>query len=238
MVPADHGSEAANALATAIREVYVLPPRERAARRYVWLAEHSGELREWGRAAVALSQTASDLAALDPRLTKRLIDAAWPPVPAYTHSPTVSLASPTFRHSMTSSLSSPADGRPAERPSGNPNVARLMVAVFIIAMLRGLSASDEPLTNRSYTPSPYITQSIPTYTPPVSTTAPADPLAIDPRYYSGNPHTWMFNVTQVEAYKKHERTTVEPPPAWYHRWVLCGKPEANVPVKFSDRFKP
>jgi hypothetical protein len=62
----------AEALAAVMRELFVLPPRERAVRRNTWLAGAVAEEAKWREAFAAVRRDAPALAALDPQLAAAL----------------------------------------------------------------------------------------------------------------------------------------------------------------------
>lgn len=63
-----HPDPAAEELAELIRELFLLPPRERALRRANWLREHAAQFPQWMVSSRAILRDAMPLAWLEPRL--------------------------------------------------------------------------------------------------------------------------------------------------------------------------
>jgi hypothetical protein len=206
--PADYGDPVANALAPIIRDLYVLPPRERAVFRNARYESRDGDPHAWGNAAVKLRHAAPELVALEPLLLQKLIDAAWPPERELTPEQAFSL--PTR----------PARIAPVPKSQG-ASWNGCMVAFAVITLLRLFaSLGDRSDTTPSYTP----TYS-PTFTPRPAT------------FKSGNTPppralTGMFSEAEVGAYRKYEAFPSGTRPPGYDAWVALGKPDATPPPKW------
>jgi len=117
-------------VAKVIREWFVLPPADRAARRARWLRDHDHD-RRWADAVRAVMGTDWELAALAPRLVECVTRGLWP----------TSLPLPPARV-----------GNPTPRPADYPPINRLFlrstvagaVAVLVVVVAFALVATPRP----------------------------------------------------------------------------------------------
>lgn len=201
--------------AAAVRELYVLGPRDRAVRRAAWFAERSGRLEELRDASRRLQADAPRLAALDPDLFRRLtIGAGLELLPAID-----SRAAEAERNERAGRAAAEMFARTLNRPrpqtadtGGGWSWGGVFVVVAVIgAILRAVSSSG------SQTPRP------PEYSIPESRS-----LRVDKFYQPTE-----FTEVQVAAFHHYEIDRKGVPPPWYDSWVRAGRPKKLQATPFS-----
>ncbi len=212
---------AAERIVAIARELYVLPPRERAIRRNEWLLANAAIHKESIAIAAGIRKNQSAFAALDPVLFARLSKqfdarvfanaATASPLPERSHSP----SEPIVYHSPTPRLATPTP-KHSESPEGKAIVwivGALLVMVFHVAYSKTGS-------NSTTTPKPF---SEPSYSPDNRSILDSSSTSFVPS--SGSKH--YFTAAQVKECQEYEkRAIIDPVPLHYPAWVLAGKPKA------------
>jgi hypothetical protein len=219
------GDPLAEEVAVLARELFVLPPRQRAIRRNEWLLASAGRHRELTAAAAGLAQTEPALAALEPVLFARLspqFDAAGfarsataEPLPAPPGEP----RSTEGGFATHPAPPAPASGGSrADASSGRSWPVGWVVVVAVVIVIRAVVALSGGSTSSSPTP---------TYHYPPPSTAPAFhpqkyPARRDPQF--------GFTPAEVDGFKRYNPNSQQLPPPLYWNWVMAGRPEASQPV--------
>jgi hypothetical protein len=210
---------AAERIVAIARELYILPPRERAIRRNEWLLANAAIHKESIAIAATIQKNQSAFAVLDPVLFARLSSqfdarvfanaATASPLPERAHSP----SEPIVYHSPTPRLATPTP--PITQNSGVSGKSLLYIIAVVLAGARVLSMS---LSSSSSDPKPL---SVPSYLP-------------DNRYSEPNvsqklprPSNYYFTPAQVKECQEYEtRGMKDPVPLHYPAWALAGRPRA------------
>ena len=222
---------AAEELAALFRDLFVLPPRERAIRRNAWLLEHAPDVDKWRAARAVVRRDAPALAALEPDLGAAL-------------DPGFHLGFTAFVEGASAAPIAVAPVEPVEiraarqvapRPggggwNGGPTIGgAALFGLFVIVKLLSMLGRSDTTTN-----SPSVPR-LPNYSAPA--TNPPRPVVPVARTYTPT------EVAEFEQYElqKAEGRDVQAPLA-YAGWRLAGRPRGATPpeqprtVIHFDRF--
>jgi hypothetical protein len=209
---------AAEEVAALIRELFVLPPRERAVRRNGWLLANAGRHADLVAGAKELALLRPDLTQLDPVLAARLTPAfdaaafaaaaeavplAEPPAPTWT----------PVRHEP-----QPSSGTTKDR-SGGAGFG-LVYGLLIVGLGAIVKLCGGGLTDRSPPPrAPLPPTEYRPYTPPPVLPKAAPGLG------------GLYAPAQVELFREYAADPKGSPPPGYSTWVNLGQPDSTfVPL--------
>lgn len=220
-------------IAAITRELYVLPPRERAIRRNEWLLANSRRHRDLILSAAEIHENNPGLAALDPTLFARLTPAfnanlfaeaatasIFPEKPFSTpkpieHPAPLLPASPASKYVLPKLM---ASARQLGSVAGRILIA--IISVLIWKTLFPMGGNNSP-NNPPYYPKSQL--------PDLSYKIPESYLT--PKKSNGDSLSRMiFMPEEVEAFKAFDKGNSKPMPNNYRVWVLMGKPEAFMPI--------
>ncbi|MBA4064903.1 MAG: hypothetical protein C0501_14550 [Isosphaera sp.] len=225
---------AAEEVAALVKELFVLPPRERAVRRNGWLLANAGRHADLVAGTKELAHLRPDLVGLDPVLAARL-SPAFDAAAFAAAAEALPLMEPVTPEWPEPSAWSPAGG--GSQPSraktegagfGLPVYWLLIVGFGVIVKLCGGGLSDRsspsraplpPPEYRPYSPQPLIPQTTPRTSP-------------------------LFHKAQVELFREYADNPQGPAPPSYQLWLEKGRPDGatglvpNAPVHWERIFGP
>lgn len=212
---------AADELAALVRELFVLPPRERAIRRNMWLLEHAPDVEKWRAARAVVLRDAPALAALDPDLGAALDPGFHCAFAFFVEGATaapIAVAATTARVTPSRGQETGVLPLPVKGSKGGFTMGWVVVFGLFMAVKLLLSFGRSDTTTGSQS-----VPRLPNYSAP--TPDPSRPGTPAPRTFTG---------ADVIAFEQYERAfdagkRGDPPPG-YAAWRLADRPRGASPT--------
>ncbi len=215
-------------IAAIARELYVLPPRDRAIRRNEWLLANASSSKGLIATAAAIKKNHPAIAALDPDLITRLTSnfnlalfteaATTSPLPERPYSPSKPLVFPAPKtpHLKLKAKRTPTSTRPfftLNRVVGSMVFVVMFLALFKLLVLH--PSSNEYQRQTPFMNSENLIEKL---------ESPKGNVDKSGDYY-------YFNETEVKACQNYAEGHIAEAPPRYSDWVSAGKPAAYVYVR-------
>ena len=212
----------AQEVAVLVRELFVLPPRERAIRRNEWLLTNAARHKELIHAAAEARKERPALAALEltlfARLSKDFDAVVFSENASANTRPEPRETRPPFQDPTNVERAQQASSRPKENTgSSNPSPWWLIFGAFIVLRILFAFGSSSSSTNSPKMPD----YKMPSDWQGKSLILRGGKLDVAQRF--------VFTAAEIEAFREFAtaRTLIEP--SRYTEWILSGSPEAKKP---------